>query len=198
MPDRAMPAAQKDTLAPWAIRMCRTVRPGMSGPVLACRVAPCPMRFRTQNSLATAFQRPRARSGSGSRGGHRAAEAANGGPGSGPRTGGTPGPRTRTGAHRAAPDDRPGPPRPASPGADGRPEVPGRRAPAPVRQQAIVRSRPAPLGSARAAGAASSQAAGFGAERRARTSQAPGTSSVAVAGPPRPLETPSAGAGGLG
>src|SRR5215472_552087 len=57
--------------------------------------------------------------GSGSRGGHRAAEAPNG----------ASGPGTRTGAHRAAPDDRPGS-RPASPGpgAEGRagaPPAPG-------------------------------------------------------------------------
>src|SRR5689334_23114978 len=38
MPDRAMRAAQKDTLAPWAIRMCRTVSPGVSGLALAHRV----------------------------------------------------------------------------------------------------------------------------------------------------------------
>src|SRR5215469_4609605 len=60
--------------------------------------------------------------GSGSRGGHRAAEPANGASGPGTRTG-PPGQGTRTGAHRAAPDDRPGS-RPASPGADGRPRSP--------------------------------------------------------------------------
>src|SRR5215469_3619325 len=41
--------------------MCRTARPGISGPALACRVAPCPMRLQTPNSLATAFRRPLAR-----------------------------------------------------------------------------------------------------------------------------------------
>src|SRR5215469_14837018 len=60
--------------------------------------------------------------GSGSRGAHRAAEAANSASGPGTRTG-PPGQGARTGAHRATSDDRPRS-RPASPGADGGPRNP--------------------------------------------------------------------------
>src|SRR5215472_655456 len=61
MPDRAMSAPQKDTLAPWAIPMCRTVSPGTSGLARACRVAPSPTRIPARNGLDTALRRPQPR-----------------------------------------------------------------------------------------------------------------------------------------
>src|SRR5258708_26559310 len=41
MPDRAIGGPQKDTLAPWAIRICRTVGPRAARRVPSRRVAHC-------------------------------------------------------------------------------------------------------------------------------------------------------------
>src|SRR5215472_8287743 len=129
----------------------------------------------------------------GSRGGHRAAEAASG----------APGPGRRTGAHRAAPGDQPGPPLPASSGADARPRSPRApgahvRAATPPAQAAGPGGLPARAprpgvdgraGTSPAPGygtdtqAGTSRAAGFGADERTGTSQPPGARSGGRGGP---------------
>src|SRR5215472_16729464 len=103
----------------------------------------------------------------GSRGGHRAAEAASG----------APGPGRRTGAHRAASGDQPGPPLPASSGTDARPRSP--RAPG-----AHVRAATPPAQAA-GPGGLPARVPRPGVDGRAGTSPAPGSGAAGRAGPSR-------------
>ena len=115
-----MPARQKDTLAPWAIRKCRTVSPSTSGLGLMYLMAPSPARIRARSGPG-ASPRPRLR-------GHPPGTAAV------PPRGRTAPPRRERALVRTGQAQAPGPGLPGRPamaqatgGSAARPRLPHRR-----------------------------------------------------------------------